>query len=335
MRLIQYLDEHGAPAVGAVLHASEPVRPVKSHDTVHALALHAIDKGITLARAAEEALDAPGKLRCADLLAAQRVLTPVMHADPSRCLVSGTGLTHLGSAAARDAMHHKVSGDEAALSDSMRMFKWGMEGGAPKNGQPGVQPEWFYKGNGHIVVAPGAPLRSPHFALDSGEEPELVGIYLIGKDGTPHRLGFAVGNEFSDHVTERQNYLFLAHSKLRACAIGPELRLGALPADLQGKSRVRRGGNVVWEKPFATGEANMCHSLANLEYHHFKYAEHRRPGDLHMHFFGTATLSFADGVKVEPGDRFEIELSHFGEPLVNPLQIAEGEDFAFGGVREL
>ena len=335
MRLIQYLDEQGSPAVGAVVHANEPVRRVKSHATVHALAMHAIDKGLSLAQAAEQALDAPGRSTCAQLLQAGRVLTPVMHADPSRCLVSGTGLTHLGSAATRDAMHHKVSGDESALSDSMRMFKWGIEGGVPKNGQPGVQPEWFYKGNGHIVAAPGAPLRSPRFALDGGEEPELVGIYLIGSDGTPHRLGFAVGNEFSDHVTERQNYLYLAHSKLRACAIGPQLRLGALPADLRGSSRVRRGAQVLWEKPFVTGEANMCHSLANLEYHHFKYAEHRRPGDLHLHFFGTATLSFADGVKVEPGDRFEIELSDFGEALVNPLQIADNEDFAFGGVHAL
>ena len=88
-----------------------------------------------------------------------------------------------------------------------------------------------------------------------------------------------------------------SHSKLRACAVGPELRSGALPADLQGSSRIRRGERVVWEKPFATGEANMCHTLANLEYHHFKYAQHRRPGDVHLHFFGTATLSFADGMK--------------------------------------
>ena len=137
---------------------------------------------------------------------------------------------------------------------------------------------------------PGAPLPSPDFALDGGEEPELVGLYLIGPDGTPHRLGFAIGNEFSDHVTERQNYLYLAHSKLRACAVGPELRTGPLPRDLRGTSRIRRGDAVLWEKPFLTGEANMCHSLANLEYHHFKYAAHRRPGDVHLHFFGTAMV---------------------------------------------
>ncbi len=85
-------------------------------------------------------------------------------------------------------------------------------------------------------------LPSPSFALDGGEEPEIVGLYLIAPDGTPQRLGFAIGNEFSDHVTERKNYLYLAHSKLRPCAIGPELRTGAPPAHMEGVSRIRRGG---------------------------------------------------------------------------------------------
>ncbi len=66
----------------------------------------------------------------------------------------------------------------------------------------------------------------------------------------------------------------------------------------------------------------MCHSLANLEFHHFKYAAHRVPGDVHLHFFGTATLSFADGIRVEPGDQFEIELPALGASLVNPLAVA-------------
>ena len=90
-----------------------------------------------------------------------------------------------------------------------------------------MQPEWFYKGNGTQAVGPGAPLVSPAFALDAGEEPEIAGIYLIGPDGTPFRVGFALANEFSDHVTERQNYLFLAHSKLRPAAFGPEILVGA------------------------------------------------------------------------------------------------------------
>ncbi len=121
---------------------------------------------------------------------------------------------------------------------------------------------------------------------------------------------------------ERRNYLFLAHSKLRSSAIGPELLVGALPQDVRGTSRIRRSGKVIWEKPFLSGEANMSHAIANLEAHHFKYDVFRKPGDIHVHLFGTATLSFADGVRAQPGDVFEIEAAEFGLPLANPLATA-------------
>ena len=335
MRLIQIADQSGATRVGVVDADGRSVRLLEGHAGTYGLAAAAIAEGVTLEALAARTYG-DDTLDYAALLREQRVLPPLVHPDPAHCRVTGTGLTHLGSAAARDAMHQTIRQqvEGGTLTDSMKMFQWGVEGGMPRDGRPGAQPEWFYKGDGGIVVAPGAPLPSPDFALDGGEEPELVGLYLIGPDGTPHRLGFAIGNEFSDHVTERQNYLYLAHSKLRACAVGPELRTGPLPDDLRGTSRLRRGGEVIWEKPFLTGEANMCHSLQNLEYHHFKYAAHRRPGDVHLHFFGTATLSFADGVRAEPGDCFEVELPELGAPLVNPLHRVEG-GFAFGGVRPL
>lgn len=335
MRLIQLLDDSGALRAGAVGAEGRQVRALERTASMYALARDAIANGRGLDVEADARL---GQTRfdLAELLAQGRVLAPLHHPDPAHCLVTGTGLTHLGSAAARDAMHQnlKQQAEAGALTDSMKMFRWGVEGGIPRNTEPGAQPEWFYKGDGGIVVAPGQPLRSPAFALDGGEEPELVGLYLIGPDGTPHRLGFAIGNEFSDHVTERQNYLYLAHSKLRACAVGPELRTGEPPRDLRGASRIRRDGEVLWEKPFVTGEDNMCHSLANLEYHHFKYAAHRRPGDVHLHFFGTATLSFSDGVRAQPGDVFEIELPGFGMALANPLGSAD-TGFSLGGVRAL
>ena len=187
-----------------------------------------------------------------------------------------------------------------------------------------MQPEWFYKGNGGNVVACGQPIESPDFAEDHGEEPELVGCYLIDDHGRPHRLGFAIGNEFSDHVTERRNYLLLAHSKLRQCGVGPMLNTGTIPTHMEGTSRIRRDGEVLWQKPFLTGEGNMSHTFANLEYHHFKYRQHRIPGDVHLHFFGTATLSFVDNIRVQPGDEFEIDLPALGAPLTNPLAVEPG-----------
>ena len=263
------------------------------------------------------------------------LLPPVTHPDPAHCYVTGTGLTHLGSADTRSAMHAKAKVSDDELTDSMRMFNLGVEGGKPRPGKEGAQPEWFYKGDGSIVVAPESPFAVPHFAQDAGEEPELVGIYINADDGTPFRLGYAVGNEFSDHVTERANYLWLAHSKLRACSFGPELLLGELPDHLEGTSRIVRAGKTLWEKPFLTGEANMAHSLSNLEHHHFKYPQFRQPGDVHVHYFGTATLSFADGVSVQDGDRFEIELPALGRALRNSVKFMEDEPLTIQHVRPL
>ncbi len=320
MKLLQYIDS-GRTRVARV-DQNGSLRPLARFTTTYQLAERAIAERRTLEDMVNaETLDAP--ISYDDLLRDGRLLPPLTHPDPAHTLVAGTGLTHLGSAAARDAMHQKISG-QAELTDSMKMFKWGVEGGKPKGDEPGTQPEWFYKGNGSNVVACGQPIRSPDFAEDHGEEPELVGLYVIDDNGRPHRLGFAIGNEFSDHVTERRNYLLLAHSKLRQCGVGPMLNTGPLPAHLEGTSRIRRGTEVLWQKPFLTGEANMSHTFANLEYHHFKYRQHRVPGDVHVHFFGTATVSCADGIETRAGDVFEIDLPALGAPLINELEIEPG-----------
>lgn len=317
MQLIQFQDENGQRAVAAIEGGSASV--VNGAGSVYALAAEAADRHIGL-RAVVIEKGLGKKVEPAAILADGRMLSPVDHPDPAHLYVTGTGLTHLGSASTRDAMHKSdQQAAEAPLTDSMKMFRMGLEGGKPAPGQVGVQPEWFYKGNGFAVVPPGQAIHSPAFAKDAGEEPEMAGIYIIGKDGNPYRLGFALSNEFSDHVTERVNYLFLAHSKLRACSFGPALRLGELPRKVSGMSRILRGGKVLWEKPFLSGEDNMSHTIANLEYHHFKYDLFRNPGDIHVHMFGTATLSFADGIKTEPGDVFEIEEAQFGLPLRNAV----------------
>jgi hypothetical protein len=316
MRLMQFEDD-GGRAVAVVDGGTAKV--VNGAGSVYSLAREAADGGKTLA--AVIAAKGTGKtIDAAALLAAGKVLAPIDHPDPTHLHVTGTGLTHLGSASTRDAMHKSTTEAKVeTLTDSMKMFRMGLEGGKPKAGEVGVQPEWFYKGNGYTVVAPNAPIPSPAFAKDAGEEPEIAGIYIIGKDGNPYRVGFALGNEYSDHVTERVNYLFLAHSKLRNCSFGPEILLGDLPRNVSGTSKLLRGGKVLWEKPFLSGEDNMSHTIANLEYHHFKYDLFRQPGDVHIHMFGTATLSFADGIKTEAGDVFEISESQFGLPLRNTV----------------
>ncbi len=313
--LVQYVDARGVRGVAVLRNGADP-RTVPGATSVLTLARAALAGGTSLA----EAVKAAGEGAPVDL-SAVTLLAPIDHDDPAHLLMTGTGLTHLGSAEGRDKMHRAMI-DASQQTDSMKMFLMGVEGGKPADGAAGVQPEWFYKGDGSMLVAPGAPLPSPDFALDAGEEPEIAGVYLIDADGAPVRLGFALANEFSDHVTERGNYLWLAHSKLRPAALGPELLLGELPADVRGVSRILRGGEAIWEKPFVSGEANMSHSIANLEHHHFKYRLFRRPGDVHVHFFGTATLSFSDNVRTQVGDVFEIAAAPFALPVRNPIGAA-------------
>ena len=238
MLISQILRPDGSLAV--VAREGSEAAVVKGAASTYALADEAIASGQTLAAT----IAAHGLGEAVDLsrlLDEGRVTLPVTHPDPAHLHLTGTGLTHLGSASARDAMHAKLEGAEV-LTDSMKMFRMGLEGGRPAPGQIGVQPEWFYKGNGHTAVAPGQPLTAPPCAEDGGEEPEVAGIYLIGPDGQPFRIGWALANEFSDHVIEKVNYLWLAHSKLRPASFGPEILLGDLPADVQGTSRIRRGG---------------------------------------------------------------------------------------------
>ena len=243
--------------------------------------------------------------------------------DPARCLVSGTGLTHKGSAENRHAMHAATAPE--TLTDSIKMFRWGIEGGRPDAGQIGVAPEWFYKGCGTILRGDGEPLVVPEFGEDGGEEAEIAGVYIIDDAGHPRRIGMTVGNEFSDHRTERRNYLYLAHSKMRTCSIGPELVLDPDFKLVHGVVTIERNGRRIWSKEIVSGEGAMCHSLANIEHHHFKYGAHRRPGDAHIHFLGADALSFGDGIELQDGDVMLVAFQGFGRALRNPVRIERRE----------
>jgi len=322
MRLLQFVEADGTRRVAALIGDDDAPRVVEGATAVRDLALEAYRQG----RSLEATVAAHGLGSAVDydrLVAEGRLLVPLDHPEPSRMLVALTGLTHLGSAQSRDAMHVKLEAGD--LSDSMKMFKLGLEGGKPLPGRLGAQPEWAYKGDGSWVVAPEQSLELPAFAEDGGEEAEIAALYVIAGDGTVLRVGFALGNEFSDHVMERRNYLYLAHSKLRQCSFGPELRLGALPEEVRGRVRVLRDGAEVWCGETLTGEANMCHSLANLEGHHFKYRAFRRPGDVHVYFIGASALSCAEGVATRPGDVFEVAAPGFGRPLRNRLVAGAAE----------
>ena len=296
-------------------------------DSVFALAAKALSEGRRLSELAtwlmtEEALSYDAIY---DGKSDWKLLPPIdCPGNPQRVHISGTGLTHLGSARDRQAMHVAATAQQQAqMTDSMRMFEWGRQQGRPASGEIGIAPEWFYKGDGSILQAPFGPLPIPGFAEDGGEEAEIAAIYMVADDGTPWRIGLAAGNEFSDHVFERRNYLNLAGSKLRTCSIGPELVIDAPFDDVPGTVRILRDGESIWEKQIRTGELNMCHSLANLEHHHFKFPAHRQPGMMHIHFMGADCLSFGENIRLQSGDITEIQFAEFGRPLRNTVVAEE------------
>jgi hypothetical protein len=291
-------------------------------DSVYALAQEAIVREVSLQDAIEQLIskDVVDYDEVYEGRSVWRLLPSFDHpSDPAQCMVSGTGLTHKASAENRAAMHKRDAGE---ITDSIRMYRLGLEGGKPAAGEIGVQPEWFYKGDGSILRACGEPLEVPAYALDGGEEPEIAGAYVISAEGVPYRVGLTVGNEFSDHKMEKQNYLYLAPSKIRNCSIGPELVIGeAVFENVPGSARILRGEEVVWQSEIFSGRENMSYSVENLEHHHFKYAGHRRPGACHVHFFGADAFSFGAGVELKDGDTMEMSFEGFGRALKNRIKI--------------
>ena len=203
----------------------------------------------------------------------------------------------------------------------MKMYRMGVEGGRPEAGKIGSAPEWFYKGTGMILRGHGQELGVPWHGDDGGEEAEIAGVYIIGPDSTPYRVGMVQGNEFSDHVVEAKNYLYLASSKLRACAIGPELIVDADFSEVNGRAWIERAGETIWQAEQRSGEKWMSHTLANLEHHHFKQEWHRSPGDAHIHFFGADNFSFRKRLVLEDGDVMAIAFENFGRALRHTIRI--------------
>ena len=341
MRLVQFVIPGRGRRVGKIengdvvdLTAADP-----KATTVYELVQRAFAQGKRLVDVANGLAETAksNRLAYAELLAAKpgtatpHLIVPFDHPDTSRSLVTGTGLTHLGSVQSRDQMHGGTQATEPQ-TDSAKMFAMGLKGGRPPEGQRGVSPEWFYKGRGEILRGHNSHLTIPAFALDGGEEPEIVGCYVIDPKGNPRRVGFVLGNEWSDHATEKINYLYLAPSKLRECSIGPSIQVTDEFEDITLRCTVTRDGKEIYDSgELKSGEQHICHSLRNMEDHHFKYAQHRVPGDVHLHFFGTSKLSYGSrDWSYQPGDTVQIAAPGFCEPLVNVVAAgpsSEGQQF--------
>jgi len=322
MRLVQLTHKDQGRKIGQV--NGSKIRLISNFGSIYELVIQALEKGENLQTLVKQGLSTE-ELDYEAIYFGNSdwdMLPSFDHpSDPLKLMLSGTGLTHKTSAENRQKMHEAL--EEEELTDSMKMYLWGVENGFPPKGQIGIQPEWFYKGNGSLLRSHNAPLEIPPYGLDGGEEPELAGVYVNDSTGKPWRVGFTTANEFSDHIMERKNYLYLAPSKIRNCAIGPELVLTSDFQEFQGKVAIYRKGTIIWEKEIYSGETHMAHSLENLEYHHFKYANHRLPGQAHVHFFGADAFSFGEGISLQENDMMEVQWEGMGLPLRNPLTLSE------------
>ena len=226
MKLVQFVQQFGVRGVG-VVDGDEVVNLTATfaqYETTLSLALDAIQRNLNLTEMLTTLLPqcdtriSYEKLWGGEVGSDLHLLPPLDHRESARTFITGTGLTHTGSMESRDQMHAEESVQEESeqsqaasepQTDSAKMFQMGIDGGKPAEGLRGTAPEWFYKGNGLCLRGHRAALDLPSFALDGGEEPEFVGCYVIGPDGMPYRIGFALGNEWSDHATEKINYLYL------------------------------------------------------------------------------------------------------------------------------
>ena len=139
-------------------------------------------------------------------------------------------------------------------------------------------------------------------------------MYLIWPGGQPCALAWLRGNEFSDHRFEKRNYLYLAGSKTRTARSGrswSSIRISIRAG--HGGDRTRRRDSS-GRRHFATAKPNVpqpCEHRASS----FQVRSHRRPGDVHVHFFGACCLSFGDGDQVRRRRRDAGSFEGFGRPL--------------------
>ena len=66
----------------------------------------------------------------------------------------------------------------------------------------------------------------------------------------------------------------------------------------------------------------MCHSLANIEDHHFKFPQHRRPGEspCPLLWHEQAQFSAPRLADTRAGDVIEVAFAGFGAALRNSVQ---------------
>ena len=148
-------------------------------------------------------------------------------------------------------------------------------------------PPWRYVGS-------GASLRGHGDAIAAGSCADIAAVYVIGRDGEPHRVGVTPG--------------FCS----RHSAIGPELTLDtSLPA-VEGT--VASDGQPI---KLSAGDVPLAWILTSVEPDLFEATDSRRLGDAHVHFFAERLFDSRPAVE---GDAASVEFQGLGRALRNRIR---------------
>jgi hypothetical protein len=105
MRIIQFISLQGQKKTGIVEEAK--IRLLHTIKTTYELVFYAEENNLEIQQAASR-LASDTFEDYQKILDEKRILLPLQHPDPYHTWITGTGLTHLGSAASRDSMHKKL-----------------------------------------------------------------------------------------------------------------------------------------------------------------------------------------------------------------------------------
>ncbi len=225
----------------------------------------------------------------------------------------GTGLTHLGSAAARDSMHAKIDKQDNELTDSMKMFKWGVEGGKPTGSKPGMQPEWFYKGNGRNVVACGSALAVARLRRGSWRGARA-------RRPLPHRRQRPAA---PSRLRDRQRVLGSRH---RAPQLSTAGAFEAAPVRRRARCSTPARCPRTWKAPAASAATARCCGRSRSSPARRTCATPSPISNTTTSSTGSTAcpatctcissaprrVSFVDNIKVQAGDEFEVDLPALG-----------------------
>jgi len=96
-----------------------------------------------------------------------------------------------------------------------------------------------------------------------------------------------------------------------------------------------RQGRQSGKHKYSSGGAPLLYGLAALEPDHFKFADHHRPWDAHIHFAGARLFSNRPVPPLKEADECEVHWEGLGRPPQNALHAERREEKTIGRDRPL